>query len=153
MGKTAVVIDANVLLSSAIRPGGPTHRLLLTLLLDPGTELFIPRYLTQEVRPKIMEISERKGIPGDRLEGVLRALISVFRVVEEDRYKKFMKKAVKLVRDARDSPYVALALYLLTMFSDVIILTYNKKDYLTSELESMGITVLSPADLFKRLGI
>lgn len=87
METLAVVLDANVLLSAAIRPAGPTHRLILTLLLSPRTETFIPRYLISEISPKLREIAERKGIEEERLASTLEALLAAFTMVDEYKYK------------------------------------------------------------------
>ena len=61
MEKTAIIVDANIILSAAINPRGLTHRKLLALILDPGITLYTPKYLVEEIDPKIEEIAARKG--------------------------------------------------------------------------------------------
>ena len=53
MEETPIVVDTNIILSSAIKPGGVTHTRILMLLLDPSKILYIPGYLVEEVESKI----------------------------------------------------------------------------------------------------
>ena len=151
MEKTAVIVDANVALSASINPEGPTHRKLLTLLLDPRVVIYAPRYLIDEISPKIQEIAARKRLDADELHSTLSLFLSVFNTVDNEEYKSHVETAQNYVYDPGDTPYVALALHLKKRHRQVMILTYNVDDYKVAELAEIGILVTIPSDINKRL--
>lgn len=67
-------------------------------------------------------------------------------MIDENEFKEFVKEAKKMVRDEKDTSFVALTLKL----KPSIIMTYNVSDYLTQELSKRGVK--TKARLKKRKG-
>ncbi|MCE4599297.1 MAG: PIN domain-containing protein [Desulfurococcales archaeon] len=147
MEKTAIIVDANVILSAAINPRGLTHRKLLALILDPGITLYTPKYLVEEIDPKIEEIAARKGLKSAELRNAINLLLAIFNTVEDEEYRNHIEHALELVNDPKDAPYVALALHLKEKHRQVTILTYNTNDYKKKELVKVGIRVATPREI------
>ena len=62
-------------------------------------------------------------------------------------YEPYLNTASRLVRDPADKWFVALALFLRSKHDRVVLLTYNKGDYLYNELARMGVEILTPREL------
>ncbi|MCE4601102.1 MAG: PIN domain-containing protein [Desulfurococcales archaeon] len=142
----ATVLDLNVLLASILKPEGYTAATLLTLHLR-GDKLYVPDYVKEEFNTVVDDVAKRKGIDPWTLKTALQTILKITTEAKKKSYKKHLEKAKDLVRDPKDTPYVALALHLREHYKQVIILTYNKKDYKCEELQREGITVLTPREL------
>ena len=142
----ATVLDLNVLLASILKPKGPTAATLLTLYLR-GEDLYIPDYVKEEFQSIIGELVERKGLNPETLKALFQMILRLTIQVNIGSYEKYIEQAGGLVNDPKDTPYVALALYLREQYETVVILTYNKKDYKVEELAGNGIIVMTPGEL------
>ena len=142
----ATVLDLNVLLASILKPEGYTAATLLTLHLK-GEKLYVPDYVKEEFNAVVDDLAERKGIDPWVLKTAFQTILKMTTEAKKKSYEKHLERAKDLVRDPKDAPYVALALHLREHYKQVIILTYNKKDYKYEELQRNGITVLTPMEM------
>ncbi|TLZ74668.1 MAG: PIN domain-containing protein [Methanobacteriota archaeon] len=104
-----LVVDANILIAALLRDS-TTRRLLVA----GGHDLHAPEYLFDEIETHRDELSKRSGQTTEALEearSILRAHVTEH---EESVYGNELEKANSLLagRDAKDVPYVALALAL-----------------------------------------
>ncbi len=143
--RSAIVLDTNVIISSLIKPGGFTRRVIL--LLEDQSDLYAPKVLLEELTEKTEYLARKKNVSPAEQKHLLTLLLSSVRTVESDVIKPLIKTALRYVRDRDDAPFVALALYLQTMYDDVAILTWNMNDYMKENLERLGIKVLTPRDI------
>ncbi len=147
--KQAVVLDTNIIISSLIKPGGFTRRILL--LLEDQADLYAPKALLEELTEKTEYLARRKGVSPAEQKRLLTLLLSDVQTIESNVIKPFIKVALKYVRDSDDAPFVALALYLQRIYEDVIVLTWNTSDYIKEDLERIRIKVLTPRDVLALL--
>ena len=140
--KPAIVLDTNIIISSLIKPGGFTRRVIL--FLEDQADLYAPRALLEELTKKTEYLARKKRISPAEQRHLLTLLLSNVRTIESDAIKPFIKAALKYARDPDDAPFVALALYLQRIYEDVIILTWNTSDYKRENLERVKIKVLTP---------
>jgi len=143
--KPAIVLDTNIIISSLIKPGGFTRRVIL--LLEDQADLYAPKALLEELTKKTEYLARKKRVSPAEQRHLLTLLLSSVRTIESDAIKPLIKAALKHVRDPDDAPFVALALYLQRMYEDVIILTWNASDYKRENLERLRIKVLTPRDV------
>ncbi len=142
--KQAIVLDTNIIISSLIKPGGLTRRVIL--LLEDQADFYAPKVLLEELAEKTEYLARRKGISPTEQRRLLVLLLSGVRTIESNVIKPFVRMALKYVRDPDDAAFVASALYLQRTYKDVIILTWNISDYIKDDLEGMKIKVLTPRD-------
>ena len=142
----AIVLDLNVLLAAILKPEGYTAAMLLRLYIEKHV-LYVPDYVKEEFQEVIGEMARRKGIKEETLKTAFKNILKLTRQIEIKNYEEYLKEAEYYVRDPKDTPYVALALYLRRKHRQAIILTYNKKDYKHEELEKKDITTLTPREL------
>jgi predicted nucleic acid-binding protein len=146
----AIVLDLNVLLAATLRPEGSTASALLRLYLG-GAKLHTPDYVKEEFQRVLDRIAEKKGLNPNILTPAFNAILDLAEEVESSEYRRLLKQAESLVFDPKDTPYVAVALHLRARYREVVILTYNKRDYRVGELERMGVRVLTPGEAAGRL--
>lgn len=138
----AVVLDTNTVISALIRGEGPTRRIiLLTAKIYPSYT--VPQLLEEIERHSIF-LEERKGIPREKLVSLLDTLLMDVELVEPG--EEALEEAVGFTRDPGDKHFVALALELRSRYREVVILTYNKRDYLQEELSRKSIRVMAPPE-------
>jgi len=142
--KQAIVLDTNIIISSLIKPGGLTRRVIL--FLEDQADFYAPKVLLEELAEKTEYLARRKGISPTEQRRLLILLLSGVRTIESNVIKPFVRMALKYVRDPDDAAFVALALYLQRTYKDVVILTWNISDYIKDDLEGMKIKVLTPRD-------
>ena len=138
------VVDLNVLLAAAIKKGR-TRNVLLSLAAR--YKLFVPDYLFQELASVLEDIARRKGIPKEELWDTIESLSKKLSVIRSEDLLPFLPKALTLVQDPSDAPYVATALHLTQTHPKTIILTFNKKDFNTKELEKQNILIIEPKEV------
>ena len=143
--KPAIVLDTNIIISSLIKPGGFTRRVIL--LLEDQADLYAPKALLEELAEKMEYLAQKKRVSPAEQRYLLTLLLSSIRTIESDAIKPLIREALRYVRDPDDAPFVALALYLQRMYEDVIILTWNTSDYKRENLERLKIKVLTPRDM------
>ena len=144
-GRPAIVLDTNIIISSIIKPGGFTRRVLL--LLEDQANLYAPKALLEELAKKTEYLAQRKGVSPQEQKYLLALLLSSVQTIDSDAIRPLIKTALRYARDPDDAPFVALALYLLMIYKDVIILTWNISDYKREDLERLKIKVLTPRDV------
>ncbi|BES81029.1 PIN domain-containing protein [Pyrodictium abyssi] len=150
MGKdkrdTAVVFDANVVFAALVRPAG-FNRLVLTVTpsLYPS---YYPSVLRDEVLRYVSVIAQRASLPVEDVTAALEEVLSPLREVDAHDLAVHSSDAEELVQNPGDAIYVALALHLRRRlgYREVVIVTWNKRDYNANRLAVHGITVLTPPE-------
>jgi predicted nucleic acid-binding protein len=99
-----LVADANILFSLA-RPDSVASR----LVTDYRIKLYSPRYVLSEIAEHKEEVSKKTGQPYDKIIERLKDLVDY---AESEEYKALMSQAGRVLKDAEDAPYLALALKL-----------------------------------------
>ncbi|MEB3860938.1 MAG: putative toxin-antitoxin system toxin component, PIN family [Desulfurococcales archaeon] len=143
--KPAIVLDTNIIISSLIKPGGFTRRVIL--LLEDQADLYAPKALLEELTKKTEYLARKKRVSPAEQRHLLTLLLSSVRTIESDAIKPLIKAAMEYVRDPDDAPFVALAIYLQRVYEDVIILTWNTSDYKREDLEMLKIKVFTPREV------
>ena len=141
--KTAIVIDANVFISSLIKYGGYTFKILRAS--SNRFDSFVPSIIVHEVEKHLDLISKKSGLNRSEIALAFRILLNRVKMVIED--PTSLGEALKLVYDKKDAPYVAVALKLRKIYEEVAILTFNKQDYHLQKLKKKGIIVLEPKEV------
>ena len=132
-------------IAAILKPEGPTHRTVRNLLTI--TEVYAPEILLEETVKHLAELAVKKGTPVKELYARMELLKQAIKFVPTSQYHQYLDTAAKLVKDPADKWFAGLALSLSKKSKGVIILTYNKKDYRTMELQREGITVLTPREI------
>ncbi len=145
----AIVIDTNILISSMLKESGYTRRILL--LLVEFYPVYTPSYALEEIKRHLHRLAERKGIPPERLRALITLLTEDLRVVDEREYAPYLSEAKALVHDPGDTDFVATSLMLRQKYAEVILLTWNTRDYDRRNLKKKGITVLTPREAAREL--
>lgn len=101
------MVDANVLIAALLRDS--TTRKLITM---GGMDLHAPEYLFEETQAHSEELRNRSGLSASGLAEANRILRGYITEHPEADYQGHVDKALEILRDsdARDAPYVALAL-------------------------------------------
>ena len=66
-------------------------------------------------------------------------------------YNRYMEEAQNLVFDPGDADFAALALKLREQYGNILILTWNKKDYDQKTLKKKKIIVATPPEAIETL--
>jgi len=144
--KLAVVFDANVVIASLIRDGG-LNRYIVTL-----APIFYPSYypdiLREEVLEHIPDIARRARRPENEISIALINVLEHIREIKSRELLPFIEESLRYVNDEKDSLYVAAALYLKKSFKQVVIATWNKRDFRFWELMKRWIRVLTPREFY-----
>ncbi len=148
-GKKALVIDTNVIISSMIKEAGYTRTILL--ILTASHPSYTPEYALREIEKYAGFLAERKNIPFSKQKALLKIVTGNIEIVKEGHYKEEIERARLYVNDPGDMDFVALAIKLQERYTEVVILTYNRKDYKVEELMKRGVRVLTPAEAVRIL--
>ena len=138
----ALVLDTNTVISALIRGEGPTRRIIL-LAARKYPAYTVPQLL-EEIERHSGFLEEKKGIPRVKLMVLLDMLLADVETMEPG--EEALAEALYYTRDPGDKHFVALALELRRRYREVVILTYNKRDYLGEELSGKGIRVMAPPE-------
>ncbi len=111
------------------------------------TEVYAPEILLEETIKHLTELAIKKGTPVEELHARMKLLKQAIKFVPTSQYEQYLDTAAKLVKDPADKWFAALALSLSKKYKEVVILTYNKKDYKCEELRERGITVITPGEI------
>lgn len=104
-----MIIDNNILFS-LMKPDSSASKIFE---LRPF-KFVAPEFIKSELDEHKEECMRKSGLAKQEFEA-RRADVEVkIRFISVDAYKKFLKKAVKMVDDSDDAPYIALALALRT---------------------------------------
>lgn len=144
--KLAVVFDANVIIASLIKKSG-LNRFVATLtpIIYPS---YYPEILRKEVLEHIQVIAQKARRPENEVSMALESVLEYFREVESRELSQFIEVSIRYVEDEVDSLYVATALYLKRSFKQVVIITWNKRDFKFWQLVRHWIKVLTPREFY-----
>ena len=144
--KLAVVFDANVVIASLIKESG-LNRCIVTL-----TPIIYPTYYPEILRREVLEhisvIAQKAGKPENEVSMALESILECLREVESRELFQFIEESTRHVKDVEDSLYVATALYLKRSFKQVVIITWNKRDFEFWQLIRHWIRVLTPREFY-----
>ena len=147
--KTAIVVDTNIIISSLLKETGYTRRTLI--LLSELYPAYTPRSALEEIKRHAQTLTEKKGRPWEELETLLEIVIAGMEVVDPETYNRYMEEAQDLVFDPGDADFAALALKLRERYGNILILTWNKKDYDQKGLKRKKIIVATPPEATEKL--
>ncbi len=150
-GKKAehIVIDANIILSSLLRHEGYTQAVLSILLCSGDVKVIAPSEVIKEIERHRHEISRRSGLPSGVVTNSLRLILRCIKQVSEDEFRDETVKALSLVVHKEDAPSAGLAL----KHSPSIVLTYNKRHFISDKLGKEGVRVFMPKELMEYLNM
>ena len=134
-----LVVDANVLFSF-FKKDSLTRRFIFS---HPELELFIPKYLFDELEEHKEEIKRKSKIDETVFELTKKELSMYVTVVSLDEFKGFWKKAKKISPDPDDTQYFAAALAL-----ECIIWSNDK-----ALKQQSYVKILNTKELFELLGL
>ena len=77
----------------------------------------------------IQVIAQKARRPENEVSMALESVLEYFREVESRELSQFIEVSIRYVEDEVDSLYVATALYLKRSFKQVVIITWNKRDF------------------------
>lgn len=145
---TAVVFDANVIIASLIRSGGLNR--LVAILAPLIYPCFQPEALKDEILKHEKSIAGKSKMTIDEVRRGLKEILEPINTVPDQKVKAYSSEASSLVNDPDDAAYIATALYLRrgAGYRQVVIITWNKKDYDTDALPNLGIQVLNPKEFY-----
>ena len=132
-------------IAAILKPEGTTHRVVRNLLMV--TEVYAPEVLLEETEKHLVELAVKKDVPLKELQARMKLLEQAIRFVPASQYERYLGAAVKLVKDLGDKWFAALALHLREHHKQVVILTYNKRDYKVAELQRENVIVLAPGEV------
>ena len=147
--ETAVVVDTNIIISSLLKEAGYTRRTLI--LLSELYPTYTPRIALEEIKRHAQTLTKKKGRPWEELKALLEIVIADVEVVDPEMYNRYMEEAQDLVSDPGDADFAALALKLREQYGNILILTWNKKDYDQKGLKKKEIIVATPPEAIKIL--
>ena len=102
-----LVIDANIVMSCLVSGG------VAELVFSPHLELAAPELLFDEIRKHKKEIIAKSWLSDAEVELLLTLIEKQVSVFPRYTFEHLMPKAEKLLgKHVKDSPYIALALYL-----------------------------------------
>ncbi len=149
---TAVVLDANVIIAGLISSSGINSRIALIAPLK--YRCFYPETLLMEVLRHADIIAAKSGLSEENVRTALNHLTSHLERVRENKIAQYIGEVLRegLVKDEADAPYVAASLYLLIEkeFKQVILITWNTKDYNTAKLRTKRILIMKPPEFPKK---
>ena len=144
--RLVVVFDANVIIASLIKESG-LNRFVVTLtpIIYPS---YYPEILRKEVLEHIQVIAQKAGRPESEVSMALESVLEYLREVKSRELSQFIEVSIRYVEDEVDSLYVATALYLKRSFKQVVIITWNKRDFKFWQLVRHWIRVLTPREFY-----
>jgi predicted nucleic acid-binding protein len=145
--KTAIVIDTNILFASILKRGSYTRQVILYVTDILGLDSYTPEKTLEEIDKHLTELSKRKQLNINELRTSIGIILSGVKVIGKAEYSKYYEESKNFVEDPEDADYAALALKLRKEYGNVIILTWNKKDYKYSQLRNLNIIVETPSGI------
>ena len=97
----------------------------------------------------LSEIAKKAGITPEEIEIAMEIIFEPMTPVSSSQLRHYKQEARKYVRDHADAPFVACALALKNEYDDVILLTWNIKDYKARDPKNLGIQVITPSEFLK----
>jgi putative PIN family toxin of toxin-antitoxin system len=121
----SVMVDTSTLFSGLLFRGKP-HQ-ILDLIRRKKAKLILPDYVLAELY-RLIRRQEPSSV------GIIDAFLFFTkpRIVSESKYRKFLRQALKLVRDDEDAPVLACALHVKPDF-----FISSDKDFHTKEIKNM----------------
>ncbi len=101
-----LVIDANCFIAGFLR-----NAISRQIILSDEVALFSPSWLVDELNKNELELMD-KFPDKSSFAKTKEVLLSSIKLVSASEYSPFLKEASELVKDSKDIPYFALALYL-----------------------------------------
>jgi len=145
-GKLAIIFDANVVIASLIKESGLNRYIVtLTPIIYPS---YYPEILRREVLKHIPVIAQKARRQENEISIALESVLERLREVESRELFQFIEESMSYVNDEEDSLYVATALYLKRSFKQVVIITWNKRDFKFWQLMRHWIRVLTPHEFY-----
>src|SRR3989338_10121248 len=102
-----IVVDANPLISLLIKPSR-----VIELLFRDDIELFAPTLLFDEIQRNLGIIIAKSSLDEKEIEEFIVILKGRIKIISEEEFLKFRKKAEEICPDEKDVTYFALAIYL-----------------------------------------
>ncbi|BAA79231.1 hypothetical protein APE_0278 [Aeropyrum pernix K1] len=143
----ALVLDTNIILASVLRHGSYTRQVVIYLIDVLGIKAFTSEKALHEIDEHLEELAKRKKVSVEELRAAIRILLLNVNMVEKGTYNAYMEKAGECVKDLADADFAALALHLSEKYKNVILLTWNKNDYIENCLKAYGVILYTPSDL------
>ncbi len=136
MAKVKIFLDSDVFISALISQRGASYKLFKL----EGVERWVSTLSLKEINRVLV----RKNINKEKMINKLKKLCKVLNLKEEDVEESFDP----FVRDLNDKHVIAGAYRAKVDF----LITYNKKDFVLSAIESkLGIRVLNPGEFLRRV--
>jgi len=107
-------------------------------------EIIAPREIINEIKIHRFEIARKAGINQKIFGYFLDAILKGIKIVET---KETIEESLEYVKDEKDAPFVAACLKTKASF----LMTYNKKDFRVKRLKKIGIDVLTPPEILKKV--
>lgn len=144
----AVVLDANVVIAALIREQG-FNRYIVSLAPILYSS-FYPIALTSEILEHVEEIAQKADISRNEMHLALQAILERVKPLPDGKVARYLSHAQEFVKDPDDAVYVATALYLRyeERFKQVILVTWNKRDFDFWRLMERWIRVLDPREFY-----
>lgn len=101
-----IIIDNNILFS-LMNP-----RSTASILQKEITNLYAPDFIKSELEEHEEECMDKSGLKKEDFQKRKAEIFSKIQFIDAQDYKSFLKKAIKLVPDEDDVPYIALSLSL-----------------------------------------
>ena len=142
---THIVIDADIVLSSLLREEGYTQAVLSILLCNEDLNVIAPSEIINQIERHLHEISKRSRLPFKIVRDSLRRILENIKPVEEKEFRDEIARSLLYVKHREDAPLAGSAL----KYSPSIILTYNKKHFISEKLGKEGVKVFTPGELME----
>ncbi len=102
-----LVVDTNIIIAALLKQS-TTRR----LIANPKLELFAPDFLLDEITSHKRELLSKSGLDGETFDAFLAGIGKIVTVLPEGFYREELPAALRAVPDAKDAPFLALALAL-----------------------------------------
>ena len=103
----SLIVDANILISVLIRPGGYTA----SIFFDKRITLYAPLYLKEELLDHIHEMSSRSKLTLAEIKKAIEIICKHIIIVDPNIFENERRKGYKISPDYDDAEYMSLALH------------------------------------------
>ena len=100
-----IIIDTNRIIASLIKDG-----VARSLLFNSNFEFITPEITLNEITKYEEEICEKAHLSHDNFLATLSIIMEKIRVISKEKYEELIPKALSLISDSKDAPFIALAL-------------------------------------------
>jgi len=100
-----IIIDTNRIIASLIREG-----VARAILFNSNFEFITPEITLNEIAKYEEEICEKAHLTHDDFLAILPIIMGKIRVISKEKYEELIPKALSLISDSKDAPFLALAL-------------------------------------------